>query len=282
MLDLPTDSVLHPRQVVELKDDRAKLEGMLGSAAFIRNQLQDGGANVNKQIKGIDRMLEQAPQPIPAETLDEAVRAEKSLRESWLEGMPTQAEMRRNPPGAVDKNTSWHKRTKTQVSQWKNLRRRLHASGISKHRLADEGDISNIEIFRPAGGSAEMNMDNAQIAQTKTIRLPPAGAGLPAVMSDEQAELLKSANPELHGKMALMSNDQRAEVLGLVDSMLAGQVPDRVKRTKPKGSYNESEIAALRAEAKNLGINTYQKGKEQLRIEIAERTIALTAEKGAA
>ncbi|KKL86602.1 hypothetical protein LCGC14_1943120, partial [marine sediment metagenome] len=42
-----------------------------------------------------------------------AVKTEELLRESWLNGMPTQAEMRRNPPGAVDKNTSWQKRTKT-------------------------------------------------------------------------------------------------------------------------------------------------------------------------
>lgn len=271
MFETSTDNVLHPRQVVELNDNKAKLEGMLGSAAFIRNQLQDGGANVNKQIKGIDKMLDQAPQPISADQIDGAVKTERLLRESWLEGMPTQAEMRRNPPGAVDKNTSWQKRTKTQVAQWKNLRRRLHASGISKHKLADEGDISNIEMYRPAGGSGEMSMDNAQIPQNKTTHLPSPGAGQTVVMSGEQGEMLKSINPELHGKMALLNNDQRAEVLGLVDSLMAGEKP---KPKKPKKSYNDSPIALLRAEAKTLGINVFQKGREQLRTEIAEKKAA--------
>lgn len=273
MTELSTDNLLHPRQVTELNDEKAQLERMLGSASFIRGQLADDGANVFKQIKGIDKMLEQAPQPIPADQVDAAVKTEKLLREAWLDGMPTQAEMRRNPPGAVDKNTSWQKRTKTQVMQWKHLRRRLHASGISKHRLADEGDISNIEMFRPVGGSAEMSMDNAQIAQTRTTNLPPPGAGPVTVMSDEQADMLKSINPELHGKMALLSNDQRAEVLGLVDSLMTG-TEKKPRKKRDVGSYNDSEIARLRAEAKDLDINTYGKGREDLRKLIADRKAA--------
>jgi hypothetical protein len=255
---------------------------MLGSAPYIRNQLQDGGANVMKQIKGIDKMLEQAPKPIPKEQLDAAVNTEKLLRESWLNGMPTQAEMRRNPSGAVDKNRSWSDRNRTGILQWKQLRRRLHASGVSKHRLADEGDISNIEIYRPEGGPGELNMHNEQIPG-KVMTLPPAGAGPATVMSDEQADMLKEINPELHGKMALLNNEERANVLALVDSYMQGTQAaesDKPRRKKPKGSYNDSPIAILRAEAKALGISLFQKGQEQLRTEIAERSEALTGEKG--
>jgi hypothetical protein len=276
MTDLSTGNVLHPRQVSELNEDKSRLERMLGSAPYIRNQLQDGGANVMKQIKGIDKMLEQAPKPIPKEQLDVAVKTEESLRKSWLEGMPTQAEMRRNPSGAVDKNRSWSDRNKTSILQWKQLCRRLHASGVSKYRLADEGDISNIEIYRPEGGPQELNMHNEQIPG-KVMNLPPAGAGPATVMSDEQAEMLQSINPELHGKMALLSNDQRAEVLGLVDNLIGGI---KSKPKKPKGSYNESPIAILRAEAKALGISLFQKGREQLRTEIAERSGAPVAKEG--
>jgi hypothetical protein len=276
MTELSTENVLHPRQVSELNEDKSRLEKMLGSAPYIRSQLVDGGANVVKQIQGIDKMLEQAPKPIPKEQLDAAVNTEKLLRESWLIGMPTQAEMRRNPSGAVDKNRSWSDRNKTGILQWKQLRRRLHASGVSKHRLADEGDISNIEIYRPEGGPGELNMHNEQIPG-KVMSLPPAGAGPATVMSDEQAEMLQSINPELHGKMALLSNDQRAEVLGLVDNLIGGV---KSKPKKPKGSYNESPIALLRTEAKSLGINVFQKGREQLRTEIAERSGTLVAKEG--
>ncbi len=272
MTELSTESVLHPRQVSELGDTKTQLENMLGSAPHIRNQLQDGGANVAKQIKGIDKMLEQAPKPFSPGEVDAAVKTEELLRESWLGGMPTQAEMRRNPSGAVDKNRSWSDRNKTSVLQWKQLRRRLHASGISSHRLSDEGDISNIEMYRPEGGPGELNMHNEQIPG-KIMNLPPAGAGPAAVMSAEQAEMLKETNPELHGKMALLSNDQRAEVLGLVDNLMAGKT--QVKRTKkPEGSYHDSPIAILRAEAKALGISLFHKGREQLRTEIAERKAA--------
>ncbi len=86
--------------------------------------------------------------------------------------------------------------------------------------------------------------------------------------------MLKSVNPELHGKMALLSNDQRADVLGLVDSYIQGTksvAEKKPRRKKPKGSYNESVFAQLRAEAKVLGINTYGKGREDLRKLIAER-----------
>ncbi len=279
MTELSTENVLHPRQVSELNEDKSRLERMLGSAPYIRNQLQDGGANVAKQIKGIDKMLEQAPKSFSPDEIDAAVKTEELLRESWLNGMPTQAEMRRNPSGAVDKNRAWSGRNKTSILQWKQLRRRLHASGVSKHRLSDEGDISNIEMYRPEGGPGELNMHNEQIPG-KVMNLPPAGAGPAAVMSDEQAEMLKEINPELHDKMALLSNDQRAEVLRLVDNLIGGVKPKPKKLKKPKGSYNESPIALLRAEAKSLGINVFQKGREQLRTEIAERSGALTGEKG--
>ena len=50
-----TTSLLHPRQVSELNETKAKLAGMLGAAPYIRAQLQDGGANVQKQLQGETR-----------------------------------------------------------------------------------------------------------------------------------------------------------------------------------------------------------------------------------
>jgi hypothetical protein len=36
--------------------------------------------------------------------------------------MPSQEEMRKAPPGAVDKHMGWEKRNKPKIAEWKNLR----------------------------------------------------------------------------------------------------------------------------------------------------------------
>ncbi len=257
MAELPNDNVLHPRQVTELTETKSRLAGMLNAPAWVRSQLQDGGAGVQKQINDVDNMLKQAPNPIPPDEIDAAVKTEGLLREKWLEGMPTQAEMRRNPPGAVDKNMSWQRQTKTAVAQWKNLRRRLHASGISEHKLSDEGDVSNIEMYRPVGGSGEMNMDNAQIAG-KDYHLPPPGAGPVAIMSDKDAAILGETNPELLEAMATLSNAQRTEVLEMVQTIARLEekppvvwpenpvsMPEKsIEKPKRKGMSPEARAAA--------------------------------------
>lgn len=217
-----TEPLLHPRQVQELREERSKFERMLAAPPHVRNQLADGGAQAQRRIQDIDKMLQQAPKPYAPEELDAAVREEKQLREEWLNGMPTQAEMRRNPAGAVDKHRAWEKRSKDAVLKWKRVRRRLHASGISEHGLDDESAISNIERYRPAGGSFELNMHNEQI-EGKTIHGPVPGAGPAAVMSDEQAAVLKEINPDLHANMALMSNDQRRDTLEIVDKIITSR-----------------------------------------------------------
>ncbi len=261
-LAISTENVLHPRQVVDLTETKARLEGIMGAAPYIRNQLQDGGAMVQKQIGGIDKMLEQAPKPLPADQIDEAVKLEATLREDWLDGMPTQAEMRRNAPGCVDKNMAWDRAKKRSVLAWKQLKRRLHASGISEHRLADEGDISNIEMFRPRGGSGEMSMDNAQIPERSVTKFPPPGAGPAAVMSDAQSAMLKSIKPELHDKMALLDNVTRAAILDVIDQRIesagagkaqaapsrSARAPKRAKAAKrakrAKGPRSEKQLAS--------------------------------------
>ncbi len=244
MTELSTENVLHPRQVTELNETKARLAGMLSAPPYIRDQLADGGAGVQKQIRDIDNMLKQAPEPIPPDEIDAAMKSEVLLREKWLEGMPTQAEMRRNPPGAVDKNMAWQKRTKKDVARWKRLRRQLHASGISEHKLVDEGDVSNIEMYRPRGGSGEMGMDNAQI-DGKDYHLPPPGAGPVAVMSDSDSAILAATNPELLAQMPTMTNDQRAAVLEMVRTIATlEEKPKEKVPTKDKSWTPERRKAA--------------------------------------
>jgi hypothetical protein len=301
MIELSTDIPLHPRQVHDLQEERKSKERMLAAPEYIRRQLDSNGEQVARRIRAIDRVLDdQAPKPIPATELDNAVKAEKALRAKWTQGMPTQAEMRRNPAGAVDKHMAWEKRCKKDVLAWKNLRRRLHATGISEHSLANENDVSNVEMYRPTGrsdGSHELNMHNEQIQGKTFFGLETAGPG--AVMSDDQKAVLQEINPALMDQMALLTTEQRAETLKLVDEVMAlrkaapppaeparyggpnkdPQHRDKraaakaggAKRRKDSDTYKNSELAALRERCKAYGMNTFGMTKLAMREAIEAR-----------
>lgn len=261
---LSTDNLLHPQQVTELNAVKQQNNDMLNSAPHIRSQIEDPQAMVD-QIRAADNDLKQAAREIPPDQIDAAVKLEEALREKWVPGMCTQAEMRKNSPGCVDKHRKWEATHKTDVLQWKNICRRLHASGISKNRLEDEGDISNIEMFRPVGGSGELSMDNAQIPG-KDWKLPPPGADPVVIFTQEEKDLLEKIDPELREALVVMPNDLRRKVLDLVQMPKPTAVP---VETKPK-----TEITKLRATAKGLGINCYQKSKATLIEEIEAKEAA--------
>ncbi|MEE8607209.1 MAG: hypothetical protein V3S55_06385 [Nitrospiraceae bacterium] len=232
-------SLLRPRQTEKLREDVERLKQMLSAPPHIANRIEDRG-QLTKNLRAAEHDLQtQAPTAYGEDELDAATKRSAELHDKMLEGMPTQAEMRRNPPGAVDKHRRWERRNKVLLGEWKNIQLRLHQNGYGD--LPDATDLANFERFRPAGGPGEMNMDNAQIPG-KDYHLPPPGASPAAVMSDEQAGVLKEINPELHGKMALLDNDQRAEVLGMVDNLIAA--PPIEEKPKPKGMSPEARAAA--------------------------------------
>ena len=245
MIQVSTANLLHPRQVSELTDNNKRLRAILNSGPHITNQLQDGGAHITQQIRNNEKFLEQAPVPIPKKEIDEAVKMESRLRAEWLKGMPTQAEMRKNPPGAVDKNMSWQSKTKKKQLQWKHLRRRLHASGISEHKLSDEGDISNVEIYRPHGGSGEMSMDNAQIPGKNHFL--PDKVTLAAVMDDKEEAFLKENAPDVLEEMALLNNEMRHKVLDKVREIMAERIVDSLVSAAPARKPGRPAKAATRA-----------------------------------
>jgi len=83
---------------------------------------------VMKQIRRLDTSLNaQTPKAFVGAEVDAAVQMERELRERILQGMPSQEEMRKSPPGAVDKHIEWEKRNKTDLLKWKNLKLRLNA-----------------------------------------------------------------------------------------------------------------------------------------------------------
>lgn len=196
-LQIDTKPLLRPAQLADAKDERDSLEKKLRSP-----HIQDKG-EVARQIRRLDRSLaDQTPKPFAGPEKDAAVRLEAALRERILDGMPSQEEMRKAPPGAVEKHMAWERRNKEALLQWKNLQLRLNAG-------SEDGSVANFERHRPTGSS--LNMDNAMIAG-KQFFMPPMDAGRGVTFTDAQLEVLEAVSPGLRERLALLSNDQRAAV----------------------------------------------------------------------
>lgn len=172
---------------------------------------------MQRQIRAIDRQLQtDAPRPYSESERDAAVARERDLREKIREGMCTQAEMRRNPAGATDKHRAWEKARKADVLEWKNVRVRMHASGMIDS-VRDAQDVANIETFRPAHASHELNMDNAQIPG-KDIYLPSGPIAVRNVMSDEDREAHKAW---LEAEVQRQVNERMAAIEQKIESLKA-------------------------------------------------------------
>lgn len=189
-----TRSLLRPHQVEDYKSEIRSAEEKLQS-----KHIQDK-AEVAKQLRRLKAAYEsQVPRaPESGEEEDRLVKRGRKLLSEILEGMPSQEEMRKAPPGAVDKHMKWEKRNKAKIQEWKNIQLRLTAG-------SDEREAANLERYRPT--SSTLNMDNAFIPG-KQFFLPPFGAGLPVTFSAEQLSYLKSLGFEV----GVMTNAQRAEV----------------------------------------------------------------------
>jgi hypothetical protein len=205
---LDTKPLLRPAALEAARDELKILEGKLHSP-----HIQDKG-EVYRQIRALDKSLEsQVPKALVGAEKDAAVRMEATLREEWMTGMPSQEEMRKSPPGAVEKHMQWEARNKEKITQWKNLRLRLHASDGDY----TDGSVANIERFRPQTNT--LLMDNAQIPG-KQFFLPPDGARPGVTFSAEQLALLAEVSPDLAGRLALLNNVPRAEVKEVVNKTL--------------------------------------------------------------
>ena len=213
-----TKPLLRPDQLAEMEDEKRRLQSVLDAPPYIASGVDR--VEVGRQLRNLKKQLEtQTPRPYEGGEKDAAVKRETELREEFTRGMPTQAEMRRSPAGAVDKHTQWERRNKAAILEWKNIRRRLFMGG-DLSESAGEVDHANIEMYRPRSASHELDMYGEQIVG-REYYLPPPGAALPVTMSQEQSDMLLRVDPKLHGKMTTLSNADRAEVLSQVDDLIA-------------------------------------------------------------
>jgi hypothetical protein len=211
-----TKPLLRPDQLERAKEEISTLE------AKLKNPLIQDKGQVQKQLVNARRLTEQQT-PVPPQDSEEEgrmVRRSKELLGKILEGMPSQEEMRKAPPGAVDKHLRWERRNKQSILEWKNLQLRLRPG---------EGEAANLERFRPT--TSTLNMDSAQI-QGKQFFMPNT-TGPSVVFTDEQLAMLRKLSPEIADQISMMSNDQRAMVKDHITGIGLSEKP-RNKGGRPR------------------------------------------------
>lgn len=226
-----TTPLLRHDQVVEMQDEIRVLETKL-----VTPQIEDKGA-VAEQLRRVKRQLDaQQPTPFRSEEIDRAIRREAELRDEISKGMLSHEEMRKNPPGAVDRHRAWERRSKPLINEWKNIQRRLHAGD-------DSEESASVERFRPTNST--MNMDGAQISG-KNFFLPPYGAALPVTFSNEQLAVIRLASPALADQLATLTNEQRAGIKDALDGKGIGLASEPSEASKAGKRGVEKREAAKR------------------------------------
>ncbi len=193
--EFSTKPLLRPAQLEDMQNQVKVAEAKLSNPA-----IQDKG-EARKQLQRTRATLEaQTPRP-PVDAVEEGrmVSRQKHLLDQILVGMPSQEEMRKAPPGAVDKHMAWEKRNKPKILEWKNLQLRLKPG---------EREAANLERHRPSAST--LNMDNAYI-QGKQIYIPD-GVGNTVTFNEQQIAALRLVSPQLADALSLMSNAERAQV----------------------------------------------------------------------
>jgi hypothetical protein len=261
-LSSDTTSLLRPNQVEEMHEEIHNLEKMLSAPPHIRSQITDRRSMQQRLIRLKKEADDYTPRPFQASERDAAVKEFAALADTIRAGMPSSEEMRRNPPGAVGKQTTWDKRNKKAVQRYKHLALRLLAGGDLPAHLDHAGDVANIEMLRPLKTSHDVSMDGAQIPKKTDIHIGADPVGTVLFTAEEEAALNQFA-PALAGMLAVMDNDQRTEVKAMLEKLMAAQaVPSAPKPEKPAlQSLHTNTMKSMCAKAGMENARTANRGE---------------------
>jgi hypothetical protein len=232
----PEKNYLRPNQTGELEQTLQSIDSTLADP-HSRRHIQDPGA-MRKQRSAAAKTLETfAPPRLRGAELDRVAKREQEYRKDLMAEMPSQEEMRKNPPGAVGKHQRFEKRNKNKILQWKNDRLTI---GIAQGGN-DDPDLANLELYRPVRST--LNMDNAQI--------PGADYNFPSPQFQENYEKMNwsahrengpesadASDPEADLRRALAEKD--AEIERLRAETEARSLDNGIKRKKKKVQRNVS------------------------------------------
>lgn len=249
----PKAPLLRPHQVREAKEEMQQIDAAMDASRRISG-LHVDRREMNARKKRLASQLDQlTPRPFAIGEKDAAVKRWNELADSIKSDMPSSEEMRRNPPGARQKQTAWHEKHKHEVQEWKNIGLRLREGGdVPAPEFTHE---DNVEILRTWKRSNDVSMDHAQIPKTRDIHI---GADIvnTVVFSDAEEAALKEVDPEIAGALAVLDNDKRA----LIKDFLAGIMT--APADKPK--LEDLNFMSLQKLAKQNGMNTFQKSKSEV------------------
>lgn len=183
-----TVPLMRPHQVDAAQSELDRINQMLSAPPHIAGQVQDRGKLIARRRRLEKTMETEAPKPYSPEEKDRAIARRDDLEGDIRQGMPTAAEMRRNPPGTVDKHLRWERTKKQKIMEWKHICARLNAGGDVAERI--ESEVSNVERLRPVGGPTEGNMHGAAIPGQQFFFPSSGGPNITNLMSDADREAL--------------------------------------------------------------------------------------------
>lgn len=223
-------NLLRPQQVEEFKSEEQNLENMLlekdADKAVIHGQLR----RTRKDLK------DQTPVMPEGKAKDSMIQENKKLLETITTGMLSQEEMRKNPPGAVDRHLKWEREQKNNIVRWKNNELRLNAG-------SSDTEIANLEKYRPV--KSTMNMVGAQISGTH-YSLPSGKILAQNCVPDGQLDQYAAEVRANLIATAIRDDDEKlAAYLGIElepveDTESKGKEPVEVKQTTSKKSPPKS------------------------------------------
>jgi len=190
-------NLLRPNQISQYESTKESLKEKL-----LNKNVQDKKA-VRGQLSRLEKQFDaQNPKEFKGDEVDKAVKECIEIQGELTHGMPSQEEMRKCPPGAIDKHRVWERENKVKILKWKELKLRLNIG-------SEDPDVANLERYRPTRSS--LNMDNAVI-QGKDYHIPE-DVSLCVPFSDEDIKLIRERAPEeVFNKLALLTSDQRSIV----------------------------------------------------------------------
>lgn len=221
----PVPQLLRPHQVEERLEERKEVESILRAPDYVRSQIGDMAA-LRRRLQAIDQSLDEG---LPRAYQDDAekqraIDEELRMRQLLVDHMPSRDTMMRNPPGAVDRHRRFEREHKNSILAWRNLRLRLHASGVD---FGFDRDIANLEVYRPLNhGGGELDASTAQIQRKAMFHFgaDPANA---VIFTDDEIGRIREVAPEICDRLAFASNFERQQIRDALDGVGEPEASER-------------------------------------------------------
>lgn len=258
-----TTNLYRPNQVEEARAELARLDATLQAPPHIRGKISDV-RSMSKRQKRLKADIEKyEPRAFSSAERDAAVQEFGRLESEIKVGMLSSEEMRRNPPGAVNRHIAWENRNKGKIARWKHLGLRLAAGGDMRGDVGAAQDAVNIELLRPlSNGARSLSMEGAQIPKTAEIHIGSDPAGT-VTFSMAEIEALQALAPHLAGSLAVLDNEARAEIKTMLLRAMNDPTPDDGENETPAAESEAAVESAVgepeKPSIKDLGYNGMRK-----------------------